>query len=61
MPVSCLTNKKQIFDCEIMDGKTENAVKRLKSGKAAGPDGTVSEHLKYGGPVLLHEVVNSDL
>lgn len=36
-----------------MDGKTENAVKRLKSGKAAGPDGTVSEHLKYGGPVLL--------
>ena len=41
-----------------MDGKTENAVKRLKS---AGPDGTVSEHLKYGGPVLLHEVVNSHL
>ena len=44
-----------------MDAKTENAVKRLKSGKAAGPDGTVSELLKYGGPVLLHEEVNSDL
>ena len=33
--VSSLTNENQIFDCEIMD---EETVKRLKSGKATGPD-----------------------
>ena len=50
MAISSFTNEGQIFDCEIMYEETENAV---KSGKATGPGGIVSEHLKYEGPVLL--------
>ena len=29
------------------------AVKTLKSGKSSGPDGVLSEHLKYGGPTFI--------
>ena len=31
-----MTFEIQMFDCNIMDEETENAVKRLKSGKATG-------------------------
>ena len=51
-----------VFYCEITVEEIEQALKRLKLRKASGQDGTVSEHLKFGGQMLviwLKQVLNA--
>ena len=48
-----------IFQDELDLDEIQLAVKQLKCGKSAGPDGITAEHIKYGGPMLikwLHKV-----
>lgn len=44
-------NRDNIVDDEVTI--EEAALGRLESGKACGVDGLQSEHLKYGGPLLI--------
>lgn len=38
---------------EIMENEVESIVKKLKIGKAAGPDNIYNEHIKYGGKKII--------
>ena len=57
-----LEREDYVFDCEITVEEIEQALKRLKLRKASGQDGIVSEHLKFGGQMLviwLKQVLNA--
>ena len=50
------------FNCEVTVEEIKQALKRLKLRKASGQDGIVSEHLKFGGQMLviwLKQVLNA--
>ena len=54
-------NENNILQDEISINDVSSAVKLLKSGKAAGPDGVTAEHIKYAGHSLikwLHKIFN---
>ena len=44
-----LNNSDPILDVPFSVDEIEDAIKKLKCGKSAGPDGILSEHLIYGG------------
>ena len=54
-----LSNEEYIPDVPFTLEEVAYAVKKLKSGKACGPDGISAEHLKLGGKPLLQGIVNS--
>ena len=41
-----------VFDLEFEAEEVSKAISKLQNGKAAGPDGVSSEHLKFGGSLL---------
>ena len=41
-----------MFDLEFEAEEVSKAISKLQNGKAAGPDGVSSEHLKFGGSLL---------
>jgi hypothetical protein len=43
----------EILECDITTTEVENALKALKCGKAAGPDGFISELYKYAPPSVV--------
>ena len=47
------SNANTVLQQEFDLGEVNSAVKKLKSGKAAGPDKITAEHIKHGGPVLI--------
>jgi hypothetical protein len=49
--------KECIVDKPITENEVAEIVKCSKRGKAPGPDKVTNEHLKYGGPNLVHCLV----
>ena len=41
-----------MFDLEFEVEEVSSAISKLQNGKASGPDGVSSEHLKFGGSLL---------
>ena len=52
-PENLETIEDETLDCEITQEEVEMAVKNIKAGKSAGPDGIPPEFLKEAGPDLL--------
>ena len=46
-------NEEMLLDTPFCAEEVPAAVRKLKSGKAAGPDGLLAEHLKWGGESVL--------
>ena len=46
-------NEEMLLDTPFCAEEVPAAVRKLKSGKAAGPDGLLAEHLKWGGECVL--------
>ena len=51
-----LNNENSLLDIPFA---LEEALKKLKLGKAAGHDGEQAEHLKYGGPILRDWILSN--
>lgn len=46
-------NEEMLLDVPFCAEEVAAAVKKLKAGKAAGPNGLLAEHLKWGGESVL--------
>ena len=45
-------NEEGILDCLFTREEVAGAMRKLRLRKAAGPDGVIGEHLKWGGNVV---------
>ena len=52
MAAESFANEEAILDAPFTREEVARALKKLKARKAAGPDGIVGEHLKWGGAVV---------
>ena len=52
MAAKSYANEEGILDCLFTREEVAGAMRKLKWRKAAGPDGVVGEHLKWGGHVV---------
>ena len=57
LATASLSNEEYILDVPFTLDEGVRAVKKLKSGRACGPDGISAEHLKWG--VVSHSIYGS--